>query len=120
MGREIPVKPASEVIKLSVTEKSHPFGGALYQVRPMDLASYGYVEEEYLLSGDAKIYTWPEGQKYAGIEREGAKYTTRFLIRKPADPAKFSGTVVVEMFNWARGYDRAIALWGNCHKYMMR
>ena len=46
MGREIPVKPASEVIKLSVTEKSHPFGGALYQVRPMDLASYGYVEEE--------------------------------------------------------------------------
>lgn len=55
MGREIPVKPASEVIKLPVTDKSHPFGGALYQVRPMDLSEYGYVEEEYLLSGDAKV-----------------------------------------------------------------
>lgn len=120
MNRQIPVKPAAEVIKLPDTGKSHPFGGALYQVKPMDLSQYGYVEEEYLLSGEAKIYTWPDGQKYAGVERENAKYTTRFIIRKPADPEKFSGNVVVEMFNWARGYDRPIALWGNCHQYMMR
>lgn len=120
MNRQIPVKPATEVTLLPDTGTSHPFGGARYQVKPMDLSQYGYAEEEYLLSGNAKIYTWPEGQKYAGVERENAPYTTRFIIRKPADPKKFSGNVIIEMFNWARGYDRPIALWGNSHQYIMR
>lgn len=120
MNNKIPVRPANEVILLPDTETSHPFGGARYQVKPMDLSQYGYIEQEFLLKGNAKIYTWPIGQKYAGVERETAAYATRFLIRKPIDPKKFSGNVVIEMFNWARGYDRPIALWGNCHQYMMR
>lgn len=117
--KAIPVQPA-KVTLLPVTEDSHPFGGAKWQVKPMDLDSYGYTEEEYLIQGDAKIYSWPEGQHAASVERVGAKYGDRFLVRKPADPAKFSGTVIVEMYNWARGYDRAIALWGNCHQQIMR
>ena len=117
-AKAIPVQPA-KVTLLPVTEDSHPFGGAKWQVKPMDLGSYGYTEEEYLIQGDAKIYSWPEGQHAASVERVGAKYGGRFLVRKPADPAKFSGTVIVEMYNWARGYDRAIALWGNCHQQIM-
>lgn len=118
--KKFPVKPARLVRQLPETETSHPFGGAAHQVRPMNLADYGYAEEEYLIRGDARIYSWPEGEKYVKIEREQAEYGSRFLIRKPADPKKFSGNVIVEMFNWARGYDRAICSWGNCYEYLMR
>ncbi|MCI8889076.1 MAG: hypothetical protein HFG70_13475 [Hungatella sp.] len=120
MKKPIPVEKAKVVKLLPETGGSHPFGGAKHQVRPMDLSKYGYVEEEYLIAGNAKIYTWPEGAEAAWAEREGASYASRFLIRKPADSSKFSGNVFVEMFNWARGYDRAICTWGNCHEYLMR
>lgn len=42
----------------------------------VDLAKWGYVEEEFLLTTPA--------------------YVTRILLRRPADAAKFSGTVAVE------------------------
>lgn len=50
-----------------------------------DLASVGYVQEEYLMSGMV--------QSEAG---ESVPYTTRMLVRRPARPAHFSGTVIVE------------------------
>ncbi len=46
-----------------------------------DLASRGYVQEEYFISG--KI-------------GDGLPYTTRLLVRRPADPKKFSGIVIAE------------------------
>ena len=111
--------PATGVRLLPETADSHIFGGSKHQVRPMDLAAYGYDEAEYLISGQAKMYTWPDGQEFPGIEAEGP-YTNRFVIRKPADPARFSGNVIIEMNNWARGYDRPIAIWGNCADHVMK
>ena len=59
-----------------------------------DLSAAGYVEEEYYLSGVAPAIT-------AGGERLlEAPYVTRFLIRKPKDPARFNGTVIIEPFSW--------------------
>ena len=117
--KAIPVQPA-KVKLLPVTASSHPFGGAKWQVKPMDLSTQGYAEEEFLIQGNAKIYTWPNGQQSVSIAYENAAYGGRFLVRKPANPANFSGTVIVEMYNWARGYDRAISLWGHCHQQIMR
>ena len=54
----------------------------------------GYVEEEYYLFGAAPAIT------AAGEALFDAPYTTRILVRKPADPAKFNGTVVIEPFTW--------------------
>lgn len=54
-AKAIPVQPG-KVTLLPVTADSHPFGGAKWKVKPMDLSEYGYVEE-YLIQGDAKIYT---------------------------------------------------------------
>ncbi len=118
-NRPIPVQPADAVRLLPVTETSHPFGGWKWQVKPKDPAQFGYVEEEYLIEGRAKVYTWKENEPFASPEIENAPYGNRILVRKPADPAKFSGNVIVEMCNWARGYDRPIALWGNCWKYIV-
>ncbi len=60
-----------------------------------DLGAYGYVEEEYLVGGDATAYTLtPQTQ---------AAFQTRILVRRPLDPARFSGTVWVEWLNVTGG-----------------
>lgn len=59
-----------------------------------DLAKAGYVEEEYYLSGVAPAIT------AAGETLFQAPYITRILVRKPKDPARFNGTVMIEPFTW--------------------
>ena len=44
---------------LPVTANSYPFGAADHQLVPEDLGRQGYVEEEYLVSGNANVYDWP-------------------------------------------------------------
>jgi len=41
--------------RLPVTKESHPFNGAAWQNKPINLARYGYVEQEYLLSGESNV-----------------------------------------------------------------
>ena len=77
----------------------------------VDLARARYVEEEYYLSGiapaiaaDGKVVTQ-------------APYVTRFLIRKPKDPARFNGTVVIEPFSW---FGERAAGWILTRDYLLR
>jgi hypothetical protein len=77
----------------------------------IDLASYGYVEREFLMSGTTSIYRqsglWgPDGRWGVSIAQSNVPYTTRLLVRYPADPAKFSGMVVVEWLNDTTGGDQ--------------
>lgn len=83
---------------------SHPFGAAAYQAVPEDLAGKGYVEEEVLVSGTSNVYTWPAPGP-AQVRTADAPYTTRALIRRPADARDFSGNVVVEMLNPSNLFD---------------
>ena len=74
-----------------------------------DLATQGYTEHEFRLSGVASSYapTGPLGVDGRwNVERAGtANYTTRLFVRQPADPAKFNGTVIVEWLNVSAGFD---------------
>src|SRR5687768_13481579 len=63
-----------------------------------DLRPFGFVEEEYFVSGTAKTYT---------AEPTEADYTTRMLVRRPADPRKFNGTVIVEWNNVTAQHDQS-------------
>jgi hypothetical protein len=71
----------------------------------------GYVEEEYFLEGDAVQYALAPGGEYAHDgrweveEREPSPFRTRFLVRRPVHPARFSGTVVVNWNNVSLGFD---------------
>jgi hypothetical protein len=76
-----------------------------------DLDKTGYVEEEYHLSGIAPTIT------AAGDVVAQAPYVIRFLIRKPSDPSRFNGTVVIEPFSWFG--DRA-AGWILTRAYLLR
>ncbi|MER5480157.1 alpha/beta hydrolase domain-containing protein [Streptomyces sp. NPDC002734] len=70
-----------------------------------DLASAGYVEEEFEIAGEADAYG-ATGELLA----EDVPYRTRMIVRRPADPRDFNGTVLTEWQNVTAGYDLD-ALW---------
>src|SRR6186713_2218894 len=75
----------------------------------LDLASYGYVEEEFFVSGTATSYgsdaPLSADGKWTALPRDRATYTTRLLVRRPATRARFDGTVLVEWLNVSAGFD---------------
>jgi hypothetical protein len=102
-----------------------PMPGPIPSLMPAgyDLADVGYVEEEYLLAGRAESYRLagertPDG-RWTG-ERDGrSPYRTRLLVRRPVDPSRFSGTVVVEWHNVSAGLD-ASPDWSYLHRHLQR
>jgi hypothetical protein len=77
----------------------------------VDLKKAGYVEEEYYLSGVAPAIT------AKGEALFDAPYITRILVRKPKDPDKFNGTVVIEPFSW---FGERAAGWILTKEYLVR
>ncbi|MCL6460137.1 MAG: hypothetical protein K6T85_19270, partial [Gorillibacterium sp.] len=78
-----------------------------------DIKKLGYVEEEYFIEGIAQRYSAvgelaPDG-KWKVKPGSTAPYKTRILVRRPADPAKFNGTAVVEWANVSNGYEISFA-----------
>jgi hypothetical protein len=78
----------------------------------VDLDAGGYVEEEFVVSGAADAYS-PTGQLLA----TDVPYRTRILVRRPAAPRRFNGTVLAEWQNVSAGFDLD-ALWG--YRHIMR
>ena len=76
---------------------------------PANTEEAGYVEHEYVASGVASSYAATQpltGDGRWTFEEDGtAPYRTRILVRRPATPAAFSGTVVVEWLNVSGGLD---------------
>jgi hypothetical protein len=73
------------------------------------------VEEEFLITGRANIYDWAPGGGVV-VKTANAPYTTRILIRRPMNPQRFSGNVIIEVPNAARRFDFNFA-WGVSHDY---
>lgn len=69
----------------------------------------GWVEDEFAVEGTATSYRsdaeFPTNGRFALIEDAAADYRTRVVVRRPATPAKFNGTVVVEWLNVSGGLD---------------
>ncbi|MFP6817627.1 MAG: alpha/beta hydrolase domain-containing protein [Pseudomonadales bacterium] len=87
-----------------------------------DLADSGYVEAEYLVSGDANIYAYVDDAAHSSavqIRQEAVGYTSRILVRRPLDPERFNGTVYLELLNATAGWD-GDPIWQNTHDYMIR
>lgn len=75
-------------------------GPALPQ--PAAAVPEGYVLEEYLVGGTATRFDpveTPEDGAWVVEPGEEEEYRTRVIVRRPTDPAAFSGTVLVEWFN---------------------
>ncbi len=101
---------------LSTTQTSHPFSASVYQKKPLRLDEVGYMESEYLVQGQARVYDRSDQGPHAVAQ---GSYTTRILVRRPKDARRFSGTVIVEPMNpsedvdlpimWAESYWQLIA-----------
>lgn len=68
----------------------------------VNLADHGYVEEEFFISGVS----------------DGDEYSTRLVVRRPVDPATFSGTVYAEWVNVTGGRDLE-TLWPAGHPTLL-
>ena len=88
-----------------------------------DIASVGYVAEEFFISGTASSYSSsaqlsPDGRW--SVTASGADdFTTRIVVLTPADSSQFNGTVLVEWLNVSGGID-APAVWMMAHREMVR
>jgi len=78
-----------------------------------DLSKRGYVEEEFFFEGDATYYQldgrMTSNGKWNVSPKQQTPFKSRLLVRRPADPSKFNGTVIVEWFNVSGGIDAAPA-----------
>jgi hypothetical protein len=97
------------------TEITGPIEGGQYGVPYAGMPEgweeeYGYTEEEWFFSGDAVAYPTAEPLTSDGrwtVEPVSATeaYATRMIVRRPADPADFNGTLVIEWLNVTAGRD---------------
>jgi uncharacterized protein len=93
-----------EVRLVPVTAQSTTFGSAAAPGAPqsIDLAARGYVEAEYFVTGTASVYA-RDGADQRVVARASVPYTTRIIVRRPATPARFSGSVIFEPMHPQQG-----------------
>ena len=102
---------------IPVTPTSVPLMASSALQYVVDLSALGYVEEEFFVSGGANVYDWAANGALS-VRTPAAPYTTRILLRRPADPGRFSGNVIVEIANGARRFDFNFA-WGVSHAHFI-
>ena len=107
--------PALGFIPLPIPHNSHRFeiiseGVAVVSDEQLSKPTiqFDYVEEEFFIEGTAEMFTsaipltadgmW-SAQKVSGST---APYKMRILVKRPADPNKFNGTVVLEFSHISR------------------
>ena len=116
-----PSGPAADITS-ELTGGNGPFIAASVS-SAQDLKNAGYVEAEYAAAGTATTYT--VAGELAGDGRwtftpgDSAPYRTRVIVRRPANPARFSGTAVVEWLNVSGGFD-ADPDWQALHEDLLR
>jgi hypothetical protein len=98
-------------------------GAIVLQGTSFDLGRVGYTQSEFFVSGTARSYTpaAPLGSdgRWQVTAASTAPYTTRMVVYRPADPARFNGTVIVEWLNVSAGLDVA-ADWIYDHNELIR
>ncbi len=91
-----------------------PITGGRYDVpfNPMPARvaeEYDYTEEEFFLEGTATAYgaegEWGSDGEWDAAPVGTAPFVTRMIVRRPADPEQFDGTVVIEWLNVSAGMD---------------
>jgi len=88
---------------------------------PFDAAGHGYVEEEFLIEGVARLFALAPGSSYSfdgawqTQVRGQVPYRTRIVVRRPADPVRFNGTAILLWNNVTAGFDNI-----RCHPEIYR
>src|SRR2546430_3042602 len=91
-----------------------PYGTSLVALR-----SGGYGEAEYLASGTASGGGSTAVETLPDPGSSPSPYTTRIIVRRPIDPFRFNGTVMVEWLNVTEGSD-VDADWAEGYREILR
>jgi len=123
------VVPTPEVIgPLASDPPGSPGRNYPFAATDLDLASRGYVEQEFFFQGTANVYDTPNQiggvglgppAPTANIVSTGYPYKTRMIVRRPVKAGKFNGTVIVEWQNVTSGYELS-PLWQRTHEFFLR
>jgi hypothetical protein len=114
-ARERPAGPAA-VVSEELTGGNGIFMGEADSFIPPDSYAFvppdGYVDHEYVAAGTATAYGVAAGTaaltddgQWSFVPSTTAAYRTRVVVRRPADAADASGTVIVEWLNVSGGLD---------------
>lgn len=99
---------ATATVSGPVTGGKHgwPFAASM-----LDTSALGYEEHEYFLTGTASRYvdvddstSRRDGHWQAAVAGTD-EFSTRFIVYRPADPARFNGTVILTWNNVTAGHD---------------
>lgn len=83
------------------TDTNYPFSSYARSRFPIDLGVYGYIEEEFIVAGSARLFD--EDHQGGHPSGRSVAYRTRVLVRRPRSEP--SGTVWVSILNASQGYD---------------
>jgi hypothetical protein len=84
----------------------------------VDLASAGYVEQEFHLSGQATRYA-VSGNTTATVLSTGHPYSTRIVVRRPTSARAFNGVVIAEWYNVSNQWDQEVD-WFQTHEHLLQ
>jgi len=104
--------PIPSTVPLGDPSRDYPFFAT-----DVNLAQYGYVEQEYFMQGTANQYTTPAGATGTVIST-GHPYKTRLVVRRPTSASAFNGTVILEWYNVTGGLDAELD-WFQTRNYFL-
>jgi hypothetical protein len=86
-----------------------------------NLAGNDYVVEEFLLNATGRLFADAHGALPPTLRADGVAYTTRVLVMRPADPARFSGVALLEAYpGYPTGDDDYNVVWSEAAQHVMR
>lgn len=88
---------------LAQTHGNYMFSTMKRAREPFDVGEYGFVEEEFFVSGKANVYE--ASRRGLRVAKSGVQYVNRILVRRPAAARDSSGVVLVDILNASNGYD---------------
>jgi len=95
-------------------DPSHDY---VFYATPMNLAKVGYEEQEYFIRGVAARYNTTSPNAASPIGE--TPYETRIVVRRPVNPQRFGGVVVVDWQNVTAGHDIDTE-WGGAGDFFVR
>jgi len=116
-GASVPAPAVSGPVA-NTSPVGDPAHGYPFLATDVDLAAAGYVEEEYLISGQATRYAIT-GTQTATVQSTGHPYATRIVVRRPVAPERFNGVVLAEWVNVSNQWDQEVD-WFQTHEHLLR
>ena len=95
-----------------------PAHGYPFLATDVSLASAGYVEQEFFISGAATRYS-ASGTSTGTAVSTGHPYTTRIVVRRPRSAKAFNGVVLAEWYNVSNQWDQEVD-WFQTHEHLLR